>query len=181
MSFFKELGEKITKTTQGAVQGTKDFAEITKINTQISEMKRKINLSFSDLGKSFYEKNKDLQEGDYSVIISTINDCEQKIKEFNNKIRVIKGVKNCGGCNEELSIDVKFCSSCGHNTTTDPEPELPAEEPKPQAQKENEGECGCGCEDGNQNSQNMDIQCPECNSDIPEGIKFCTNCGHKVA
>ena len=42
-SFFEGLGKKVSQTGQDAMKKTKELAEMTKINSQISEEEKKLN------------------------------------------------------------------------------------------------------------------------------------------
>ena len=51
MAFFNEISKKLTSTGQEAVQKAKDVAEITKVNSQIAEIEKKIEEIKLEIGK----------------------------------------------------------------------------------------------------------------------------------
>lgn len=42
-TFFEQFGKKVTQTSQDAMKKTKEFAEIAKLNTQISDEEKRLN------------------------------------------------------------------------------------------------------------------------------------------
>ena len=56
MAIFSEIGKKISETTQNAVKGTKDFAEVTKLNSQISDEQKQIDNAYLQMGKLYYDR-----------------------------------------------------------------------------------------------------------------------------
>ena len=50
MSFWEELSQKITQGSQGALQKTKELADVVTMNVEVSDSKRKIRDLHEELG-----------------------------------------------------------------------------------------------------------------------------------
>ena len=83
MAFFDELGKKISQTSQGVVQKTKDTAEVIKLNGMISDEEKRINNLYT------------------------------QIEDLKQQIQHIKGVKVCNNCGAEIPENSMFCIGCG--------------------------------------------------------------------
>ncbi len=153
MAFFEDLGKKISKSSQGVMQKTKDTAEIINLNSAISEEKKKIAKLYSQIGEKYYELHAQNAETDLETFVSEVTQAKTKIEECSEKIRKLKGVINCPKCNKEIKYGTQFCSFCGEKI------ELPkeAEEEQPKGKV-----------------------CVSCGASIEEGHMFCINCGTKV-
>ena len=57
MAFFDDLGKRISNAGQGVAQSTKNFANITKLNSMITEEEKKVDGLFLQIGKMYYENN----------------------------------------------------------------------------------------------------------------------------
>lgn len=130
MAFLEDIGKKISQTSQGAVQKTKDFTEITKINGQISQLQKSAEEYYNQLGKAYYELHSEDAEQALTGQVGTIKNTLQQIDQLKEQIEKIKTAKRCLNCGAELPEDTAFCPNCG---TKVPEPQLAAQ-PAPQAQ-----------------------------------------------
>lgn len=151
MSLFDEFGKKVTQAGNDAIKKTKEFSDITRINSMISECDKKIQSYYLQLGKKFYEDNCGEQLTVYQDLIDAINEQRKQIEELKDQINVIKGVKYCDKCGAEVSDSALFCSSCG-NKIGNPEREIP------------EGA----------------IKCSKCGEIYDDTLNFCTKCGNKL-
>ena len=155
MAIFGEIGKKITQTTQSAVKGTKDLAEIAKLNSQISDEQKLQNNLYLDIGKKYYELHHDSAEDEYfASLCNSITLSFEKVEELREKIQVVKNIKKCGGCGAEIPLTTAFCGICGHDVRNQTESAALDTTPG--------------------------VQCPNCNKDLDVGVAFCTDCGHKM-
>lgn len=58
-AFFEGIGRKFSQTGQDAVKKTKDLAEISRINSQMTEEEKKLNKLYMKLGQLYYQMNKE--------------------------------------------------------------------------------------------------------------------------
>lgn len=124
MSFFDDLGKKISQAGQTAVQKTKEMADVAKLNSAVSDEEKRIEDSYKEIGKLYVSLHTADHEADFDAYFSAIQEAENKIKEYRQQLKEIKGVVKCEKCGAEVAKDAAFCSSCGA-----PMPkETPAEE-----------------------------------------------------
>ena len=115
MSFFDDLGKKLSQAGQTAVQKTKEMADIAKLNSAISDEEKRIDDNYLQIGKL------------YVSLHDAEHEAEGKIKGYRQQIKDIKGIVKCEKCGAEVSKDAAFCSACGA-----PMPkEEPVVEPQP--------------------------------------------------
>lgn len=153
MAFFNELGKKLTQAGQEAAQQTKIFAETAKINSHISDEEKQINNLYMQIGKNYFEANKDNSAAMYSDLMVNILDAQVRIEQYKEQIKRIKGIVNCPSCGAEVANSAAFCNACGSKMP------LPAETPVVSAAS----------------------KCPQCGNDVAEGNNFCNICGCDVS
>lgn len=113
MAFFSKLTETISDTSKVVAQKAKDVAEITKLNNQISNEEDRINAAYIAIGKRFFEENAGEVSEAYISNFSIINDSKAKIRQYQDQIKVIKGVSVCSNCGAEVPMGAAFCNACG--------------------------------------------------------------------
>lgn len=113
MSFFDDLGKKLSQAGQSAAQKTKEIAETAKLNSQISDEEKKINDFYLQIGKLYVSLHDENHEADFDELISSLHESENKVKECRQQIKDIKGVVVCEKCGAEVSNGSAFCSTCG--------------------------------------------------------------------
>ena len=62
MTFFDEIGKKITDGGQKAAEQARIFAEVNRLNGQVSEQERLIAQLYTQIGKDYYEAHKEDSE-----------------------------------------------------------------------------------------------------------------------
>lgn len=154
MAFFDELGKRISQTSQGVVQKTKDAAETLKINGLISDEEKRINALFLEIGKAYFEIHADSCEPRFNDMISGIKEAQSKIEMYSEQVKRLKGIVRCPNCGGEVPYGAPFCSSCGSKMSVE----------------------------NNQNQTfNSNVRrCVQCGAPLSPDVAFCTNCGHKV-
>lgn len=155
MSFFEDLGKKVSQTSQDAIKKTKIMAETTKISTQISAEKRIVADNYSKIGEKYYELFCDTPDQNLIPFIETIKEAKQKIDDYEEQILKLKGIESCPNCGAEIKDDGLFCTACGTKL-----PEPVAEE--------------------NEATASEAKVCSNCGNPLPAGLKFCSGCGQKT-
>lgn len=155
MAFFNELGKKISQTSQGVVQKTKDTAGIMKLNSLISDEEKRINMFYNQIGKTYFELYCESYEQNFESMVIGIKEAKAKIEEYSEQIKKLKGIDHCPNCGGDVQYGATFCSSCGSKIETK----------------------------NNTVSVNNDNvrRCLKCGMPINDGCVFCTHCGTKVA
>lgn len=153
MAFFDSVSKKITEKGQSAVKKTKEFAEITRINSMISNEERNVNNNYLQIGKLYFSMHSDNCEDEFSDLIMSIKDSEKKITNYREQIQTIKGIVKCLNCGAEVPNGSSFCSSCGA--------------PMPKKTIENDIDDGF-------------VACSNCGSYVKNDLRFCIHCGNPM-
>ena len=153
MAFFEEIGKKITQTSQGAIQKTRELAESVKISSNISDEEKKINEFYLQIGKTYYNKHTANPEEEFVQLFSAIRESQMRINDLSEQVKQLKGGVKCPLCGEGVPTGSSFCAACGCNINAAPT----------QAPPENTAVC------------------PNCGAAVPAGTSFCTYCGAKIA
>lgn len=153
MAFFEQIGKRLTDAGQNVAQQTKDLADVTKLNTAISEKEKRISQLFLLVGQSYYEKHKNDDTAEELEKIAEINALYAEIFTKREKIKEIKGVVKCENCGADVPLNAAFCNACGTKVNrTEP------------TKKNTEEVC----------------MCPTCQAVVEKGNLFCNHCGTKI-
>jgi predicted RNA-binding Zn-ribbon protein involved in translation (DUF1610 family) len=116
MAIFDEIGRKISNVGQNVVKGTKDFSDISKLNTQISDEQRQLGQLFDQLGRLFYEQFGGSKEAPFREQCDAIEATIRRIEACQAEVSRIRGIKHCPSCGIELPAMTVFCGNCGART-----------------------------------------------------------------
>nr|WP_300094842.1 hypothetical protein [Sedimentibacter sp.] len=94
MAFLDKIGKKIGDVAGSATDMAKDFAETTKLNSEISAEEKQINQLFLEIGKFIFESEKENPDSVVAEFISKIKASQQTIEELKRKIEEIKADNN---------------------------------------------------------------------------------------
>lgn len=159
MEFFKGLGNKISQTSQEAIKKTKEIADTTKLNSEISAEEKKINGIYHDIGQKYFELHSDSPEDEFAELIISIKNSMRRIEEAKEEIRKLKGKRKCSECSAEVEGEAPFCPMCGAKL---PIVEKPVVEETADEEPVEKG------------------LCKSCGVELEEGALFCQSCGTKV-
>ena len=151
MGFFEQIGQSITNAGQTTIQKTKEFSDITKINSQVSDLEKQLNVKYMELGRMYFADHEKDADAKYATAIGDIRAAEDKIVDLRHQIIMIKGVVSCPACGAENPNGATFCVACGKA--------IPIQSPQ-----------GAG---------DM-IKCTKCGTMVPIGNRFCSNCGNTM-
>lgn len=165
MGFFDELGSKITSGASAVANKTKDFAEVTKINSQITADTNAITAKYTEMGKTLYEKYAGDPSNEFASTFAEIQALEAKIVEQKSQIQKIKGVKTCPTCGAEIDASISFCGSCGAKV----EVAAPAAEAAPAPATTPIADAAPA-----------KLFCSNCGNPENAGTRFCSNCGNQM-
>lgn len=90
MAFLDKIGKKIGDVAGSATDMAKDFAETTKLNSEISAEEKQINQWFLEIGKFIFENEKENPDSVVAELIAKIKTSQQSIEELKRKIEEIK-------------------------------------------------------------------------------------------
>jgi hypothetical protein len=72
---------KITKATQDAVRKTKDFTDVARLNSLISDEQQKITALYTQIGKAYYERREEDIPEPLGGMCAAIAEMEDKISK----------------------------------------------------------------------------------------------------
>lgn len=141
--------------------------KIQRAETGWMNAKKTIDDAIYELGKMYYEANKDNKESDYAGQIAKIN---EKIKDeyiWHQYRLSLDGQRMCDSCKSFITADSAFCNRCGAAVApidfssvsgmTDAADNINADGVEEKA----------GC-------------CPKCGKKLIEGASFCEGCGTRI-
>lgn len=152
MAFFDNLTKKVSEASATAIQKGKEFTDIARLNSLVSDEEKKITNAYYQIGKLYVSIHRKDYEKDFAGMIETIVESEEKIVTLKKQIEDIKGVVRCDSCGAEVARGSVYCSSCG------------AEMPRVQTM-------------GDPDS----VKCESCGEYVKRGMRFCTNCGNPMS
>lgn len=197
MAFFDRLSEAGHKT----IEKTKELADITRLNSQISKEEREIDQQCYEIGVKYLENHRDSYEDDYAPMMESIFKSEKNIEDFRQQIQDIKAHRNepenegaesmkqqagsatCPHCGAPVDGRANFCPSCGKplnvvseavHDMQDTEPgDTQEAEPEPETEAEPERDTSPVADDGVK-------VCPNCGAQMPSDRIFCDKCGARL-
>lgn len=180
MAFFDDLSKKLTQAGQATIQKTKEIADITRINSNISDEEKRISNFYTEIGKLYFSLHSEDFESDFAGMFDGINVSKDKIKELRNELEQIKGVKRCPNCGAEVSNESVFCSGCGEKMP--PEEQEAVEEPSVEEALTKESAAGQVVveEVVEAVAQGNPKSCTNCGAEVVAGASFCAECGTKL-
>lgn len=154
MSFFNDLGKKISQTSQGAVNKTRAMTETSKINGVINDSKRKIELAYKEIGSFYFEKYGNNPDPEIAEKVSMVKELNDKINQLQIEVRRINGFATCPNCGQIIKEGFLFCTNCG----------MKFEQPKPRQEEKVCKSCGYPVMEGT-------AFCTRCGTPINAGEK----------
>lgn len=153
MAIFDNISKKISTTTQNVVRGTKDFTDIARLNSLISDEQMQIENLYAQIGKLYCESAKDDANSALGKLRLAVAASNDRIAKHNEEIREIKGSRRCPKCCADVPLSSAFCGVCGSKMEVD----------QPQGDPEHTKKF-----------------CTNCGTEVPEELVFCTSCGQKI-
>ena len=81
MAIFEQIGKRLSSAGQGAAQQAKNFADVARLNSAISEREKRIAQLYTELGRLYYEQHKDDSQ---AVFVPQIPSFSKKIYKSMN-------------------------------------------------------------------------------------------------
>ncbi|MBP3602871.1 MAG: zinc-ribbon domain-containing protein [Lachnospiraceae bacterium] len=151
MGFLDNMGKTISDASQGALKKGKDMADVAKFNSLINDEEKKITGIYEQIGKKYVEVLGESADENFKELLDLLKASQDKVEEYRNNVKELKGVSNCPTCGAEVANNALFCAVCGTKMAE------PAAEPVA-----------------------AEVHCADCGAVIAPGSKFCTSCGKPV-
>lgn len=91
MAFFDNLSRWASEMSARAVQKTKDFSEVARLNSMISDEERKIQDIFLNIGQMYVTKHNDDADDEFKPQISAVAEANSRIVSYKQQILNIRG------------------------------------------------------------------------------------------
>ena len=153
MAFLEQLGKRLSDAGQGAAQQAKNFTDVTRLNSAISDKEKKITQLYASIGQAYYQRHRSDPDAEELQQIEAVNALFAEIAQCQEEIKQIKGIVKCPSCGADVPLQAAFCNSCGAKM----------EPAAPQAAV---------------HTEDTKI-CPVCGAASPRENRFCTSCGTK--
>lgn len=143
----------ISRIAQNAMTKSKEMAETTRINVEISNAEQKLRTLQQSLGQHLIE-NPQLLSGEDETSIDLIQqakDVQASIEALKEALMELRNINICPECGAEVNRSSKFCGKCG--AQMERKALERADEPK---------------------------TCPACGEPIDDDMVFCGSCGNKL-
>ena len=155
------LKKNVQKTE---VQG-EDVRKIREAENGWMSAKKEIDDAVFELGKAYFEANKDNTESEFGTQIQTINDKIKREYLWHQYRLSLEGQRMCDSCKSFITSDSAFCNRCG----------------APVKPIDFSVILGAAQGDSTQGNESGQVRvCPNCGRKLVEDAVFCEGCGTKV-
>ena len=142
MAFWDELRDKLTQGSQGALQKTREIADVVTMNAEISDSRRKIRELYEELGEllvneafagmtseqiriALEEENADAASRkivlgnwkEYYSKVRYVRSEEEVIALNESRISELRSDMKCPKCGSRIIKGMSFCPECGARIT----------------------------------------------------------------
>lgn len=144
MSIFDDIGKRVAEVAKNATKMTRDMADTTRLNVQISGKQEEIDKLYAQIGMAYFAR---YQAGGGAAdsmdeLCAQIARLSEEKRSLQQQIDEIKQMRRCPKCGSVQPKESAFCSSCGNRLVEERQPapqraidEITASEPAPEAEK----------------------------------------------
>ncbi|MCR4610416.1 MAG: hypothetical protein K5644_00810 [Lachnospiraceae bacterium] len=112
MGFLDDMADVINDVTSEAKDKAIELKEIASLKREYRETEKRINYRYQELGKKYYEKNKNRAKNQLADITEALD----KLDYLQEAIDKLQGNDvACDACGAKNSKDATYCSRCGVN------------------------------------------------------------------
>lgn len=105
--------ESFNKVTQSAISKSKEMAEVTRLNMEISAQTQKVKELYAQAGERVLEGGLAADDSVIASLASQLAELRQGIQANQDKLNDVKNVNICPNCGAEVARTSKFCDKCG--------------------------------------------------------------------
>lgn len=139
-------------------------SKIREVENSWMRVKKSMNDAIYELGKAYFEANKDNTASEFAAQIETINKKAKEEYIWHQYRLSLEGQRMCDICKSFITADSAFCNRCGAPVTPiDFSSILGATNNVQVAYNSNQGQ-----------------SCPKCGKKLVEGAMFCEACGTRI-
>ena len=111
---FEDLTRKMKKLGRDTVEEVQKMNEVRQFNSRINDAKKQVENTYAEIGRKFFDLNKDDAPEGFEEYVQVINEKLEQIEQLKEEVRRVKGVVLCENCNSEVPSTERFCSNCGN-------------------------------------------------------------------
>ena len=146
--------ESMERFAQSAVSKSKEVAETTSINLEISSLEQQLQGLYAQAGRYAIDRRLlPTEEAEIQAILTPMEQLQERLAQCRQALLELRNACICPSCGAEISRLSNFCDRCG----------APVERPQPQPQQTAE-----------------EMVCPGCGAAVGQGDLFCGSCGKKL-
>lgn len=121
MEFWEDVYKKMTDAASYTAKETGRLTDMTKLRFNLMREKSKLEDIFCELGKLYYALNKNelIDDGLIEETLTMVDEKQAAIANIENQIKLLKNIRTCVNCGEQLDKDMEFCHKCGAKQTSD--------------------------------------------------------------
>lgn len=148
--------DSMNRLAQSAMTKSKEMAEITRLNVEISGLGQKQRELYTKLGEYLAQHEDLLPAEDQTVgeCMESLGEIREKLERAHQQLLDVKKCSICPNCGAEVGLTSKFCDRCG----------TPIDR---------------SALEGDQGAQKQ-LVCPSCGTALEPTALFCDNCGTKL-
>lgn len=106
-------GEKLNKMTQSAITKSKEMAEVTRLNMEISTLKQNLKELYANVGEYVLTNGIASEDAAIAEYVTQMITIKQNIEANEEKVKEVRNINICPNCGAEVSRTSKFCDKCG--------------------------------------------------------------------
>jgi len=112
-NFLNEIGKKIGKTSSHALDRTKNFAEVSRLNLKLAEEEQQLEDLYANLGRLYFKASRNNPELMYREMFGAIEGSQKQISYLQTLINELKGKRSCPECKAACVEGAAYCARCG--------------------------------------------------------------------
>ncbi len=105
--------DNFSKMTQSAITKSKEMAEVTRLNMEISTQTQKVKELYAQAGERVLENGLAMDDPTIADLASQLATLKQNIQANQEKLNDVKNINICPNCGAEVARTSKFCDKCG--------------------------------------------------------------------
>jgi len=113
MAFFDDVSKKLSEAGKSVANSTKNMAETAKLNSSISDERKKLTDLYQKLGEAYYVKYQENPDPEFAELVNGAKEAIDKIVTLREDLQKVKGIRLCPSCGAENPSNNTFCSKCG--------------------------------------------------------------------
>ena len=117
MGFIDDISEAIVDAGNDVKERAKELREVARLKREYKETERFVKSRYENIGKDFYEKNKDKKKKDLGDITEALDKMDSLLVE----IEKLKGGVDCPSCGALNNTEAVYCNKCGARLDENPE------------------------------------------------------------